>query len=284
MAAPLSFSVDISDILERYSNIAEELEAEVAREVEKLTIQAHAHVIELATAKLNSTKDLFIKNLDGPNQVDDHTWEIVIKKPAVWIEDGVPENFDMLPGLLASPKAKTNSKGERYIVVPFKHNRGPSQNSASQKILTDAVKSEMKKRDIPYGKIEKNPDGSPKLGLLHKFNTTKPDQKNTVNPPAQGPQGKPWQVNSRPQGQEGPGGRPYLWGLRVYQKEVEKADGSKGTQKDIMTFRTATQKHAGVKWIRPGSEGKNFLGDTLKWVEQEWEKVKIDIFKRFGIE
>ena len=37
-----------------------------------------------------------------------------------FVEDGI-KRFDMKPGLLNSPKAKTNKKGEPYMIVSFRH-------------------------------------------------------------------------------------------------------------------------------------------------------------------
>jgi hypothetical protein len=276
MADPLQFNVNIDEILQQYQEIAEKLEPALLKAVESLSIMTHLHIMELANSKLHSTKDLFIKNL-SINQVDTHMWEIRVEKPAVFIEDGIPSNFSLLDGFLNSPKAKTAKNGNKYLVIPFKHNKGPSQQTAMQQQLTNSIKKEMKDRGIPYGKVEKNPDGSPKMGLLHKFNLNKPDQKHQVKPGQQGPQGRPWQVSSRPQGQEGPGGRPYLWGVRVYQKEnKDKVD------RGIFTFRTASSAHAGLKWTHPGKEPLHSLDDALKWAEQKWPELLDSILKEIN--
>jgi len=43
-----------------------------------------------------------------------------------FVEDGI-KRFDMKPGLLNSPKAKVNKKGEPYIIVSFRHGAPTSQ-------------------------------------------------------------------------------------------------------------------------------------------------------------
>lgn len=68
-----------------------------------------------ASQKLHSTKDKYIEAIKVENNV-----VILDKEQFVvgMVEDGVPQ-FDMKPGLLASPKAKTAKNGQKYLVVPL---------------------------------------------------------------------------------------------------------------------------------------------------------------------
>lgn len=285
----LELHLNLDGILADHRDFGEELEHSLIDGASKLSIMTHAHVIDEAREKLkgSSKQYILIENLElDDSEKDQGTFYVRILHPAVWIEDGLPNNFDMLPGFLASPKVKTNSKGEKYFIVPFKHNKEPHMQSGRQKIMADTIKNELRKQGIPYKKIEKNPDGSPKLGLLHKFNINDPQQKHQVNPPHQGPQGAPWQAHHKTQGQEGPGGRPYLWQTRIYQQEHKDATtGAVGVQRNIMTFRIAHEKHSGKKWLHSGMEGSHFLTEAKDWAEKTWDTDIVPaILKEFGIE
>jgi len=287
MADILSLALDFGALSE-YAQIDKEIEKALEKATEDLSAAAHAHIVENAMHKLHSLQDKFIQNFPAPEKIDDNTWLIRIPgkddpeyEDITWIEDGVPSNFDMLPGLLGSDKVKTSKDGNKYLIVPFKHNKKPSQQSAMAKTLAKSILNEMNKRGISKTKIEKNPDGSPKLGTLHKFDIMGPGQKNQVKPPQQGPQGQSYQTKPRPQGQEGPGGRPYAYGVRVIQRQK----GENGqVEKNVMTFRTASEKQSGKMWIHPGLEGKHFLEDAYTWTETTFERdILPEIMRKYGL-
>lgn len=279
---PLTIVLDISSLIAANEKIANEIEQRTSEMLAVLSAQTHAHIIEEAQTKLKTRREQFVSKLKL-EQLDESIWAITIPKEVVWIEDGVPTGFDMLPGFLASPKAKSGKNG-KYLVIPFKHNKAPSQTTEPQKVLANEIKKELKKRNTSATAIEKNPDGSPKLGLIHKFNIDNPQQKNQVKPPNQGAQGRPWQAHSRPTGQEGAGGRPFLWGVRVYQNEIKKPDGSKSVKKDVLTFRTASEKQSN-KWKHSGLAPMNFLEDAQEWALKQWDELLLPtILREFGLE
>ena len=229
-----------------------------------LATQTHAHILEEVQQKLHSTREKYVNALNI-EQVDEDTWVITLKKDAMFIEEGLPPNKDMLDGLLKSQKAKTAKDGSRYVVVPFQHNKGQTQQTPAQKNLTDTVKAEMKKRKIPYGKLENGPDGKPKTGLLHSFDIMRNPIK-TAHGPGQG-KGPVGSVK------QGPTGIPFLQGVRVYQHAVKDKKGNSKIQKSIMTFRVASSKHKGQgRWVHPGLEAKRFFDEAAKWAVKEFEE------------
>ncbi len=262
----LEVNFDITELLERYSHLSDEIEKATSEGIARLSLMTHAHITERAQEKLHSTRDLFFSKFKPLEQVDATSWLITIPKEISWIENGINAGFDMLPGMLASPKARTGKNG-KYLIVPFKHNSSPR--TPTQELLNKTLKSELTKKKIPYQKIEKNPDGSAKSGLLHKLNAG--------NPTAPKPNGKPWQ----PDHYSG----PILQSIRVYQHKVEHAQtATVSVKKDIMTFRTASQSQAGQKWIHPGFEPQNFLTEAKDWAEKEWEtSIMPEIMKDLGI-
>ncbi len=250
----LSIVIDIAEVRELFSGLTKDLEQRLGVAAASLAVQTHAHVKEQAQSRLHSRREMFVEALTI-EQIDAHTWSITVPQKVRWIEDGMPAH-DMLEDLLKSPKAKTSKDGGKYIVIPFKHNKGPTQQTPAQSALLQTIKKELKKKSIPYGKIEKNPDGSPKQGLLHKFDIMKPSPKAEHH------------------------SNHILEGISVYQKGKKNPDGSPKMGKDghqsvsreIMTFRIASSKHKGTgKWFHPGVEAMNFLDEGYEWAMRLWE-------------
>lgn len=243
-----------------------------------LSYQTYSHILEEIQDKLHSTRQKYLDALHI-EQVDDDTWLISLDSSAMFIEEGIPPNKDMLDGLLKSAKAKTAKDGSRYIVVPFAHNKGPTSSTPAGTNLTDTIKAEMKKRKIPYGKLEMDAAGKPKTGLLHSFDIMKRPLK-TAEGAGQG-KGPIGSVK------QGPTGIPLLQGVRVYQHAVKDKTGKEKIQKSIMTFRVASSKHKGQgRWVHPGLEAKRFFDEAAAWALKEFEdrirdQVLISVSKKF---
>ena len=131
----------------------------------------------------------------------------------------------------------------RYKSIPFGHDKSESQVPSALRSLEQTLKTELKKRKIPFKKIEKNADGSPKLGKLHELNIDS-DQK-------------------------GPTGIPYLQGVNIYQSQSEETGE---VSRSIMTFRTVSDKHKALgRWFHPGLDPKHFFEMAFAWSQQVWE-------------
>lgn len=251
---------NLGELAKEFRPTIDKAMADAARDLATMT---HAHIVEEVSQKLHSTRQKYLDALSFM-QVDEDTYVINLDKPAMWIEEGIPPNKDMLDGLLKSSKAKTAKDGSRYLVVPFEHNKGATQQTPAQTNLTDTIKLEMKKRKIPYGKLETDADGKPKTGLLHSFDIMKMPLK-TSNGPGMG-KGKIGQVR------QGNTGIPFLQGVRVYQNKVKDKNGKESMKKSIMTFRVASSKQKGTgKWIHPGLEAKRFFDEAAAWCLSEFE-------------
>lgn len=271
-----SLELNLDEVIREHRDMEGKIRSRLALATRNLAAQTHAHVKEEAANKLHSRLEEFNENLDF-EQVDTNTYSIIVREKARWIEDGMPQH-SMLENLLASPKAKHAQDGSKYIVVPFKHNKGPTKQTPHQREIARQLKGELRRRNIPYGKLERNPDGSPKMGLLHKFDFAGKQDKPKHG--AQGPASFPMAAHHTGTGVLGPDGRPFLHGVRVYQHYNRNADGTfrlnqKGqvtVGRSIMTFRVASSKHeGGSKWFHPGLAPKNFLEEALNWAQSEWD-------------
>lgn len=270
----ININIDLKAVLD----LQKELEPKVARAMQDaakdLALQSHAHILEEVQKNLHSTREKYLAALDF-KQVSDSTWIIELDKAGMWIEEGLEEH-SMLDNLLSSPKAKMSADGSRYIVVPFEHNKGPTKQTQAQNDLTQTIKAEMKRLKIPYGKLEVDANGQPKIGKLHQFDINAPMK--TANGPGQG-----WGAIGQPR--QGPTGIPFLRNVSVYQRAIKnEATGKVSVKKSIMTFRVASSKHAAEgRWRHPGLDAKHFFEEAEQWALNQWAtKIVPDILKRLN--
>ncbi len=236
-----------------------------------LAAATHAHIVEKATSKLHSRLKPFLDGVKFQAE-DDDTWIIILDKSVRWIDDGM-DPHSMVEDLLSEKagsksKVQTAKDGSRYRVIPFNHGpgKGPASSTPAQQSLISTIKSEMKKRHIPFGKIENNQSGAPQIGLLHSFDIMNAPKK-TIG---FGARGQGW----GPVGavKQGPTGIPFLQGVRVYQNNVKNKDGGQSVKRSVMTFRIVSSKHTGTeRWFHPGLPAENIFDEAYAWVKNEWE-------------
>lgn len=277
MSDLLKLKFDLGVLTDLEQKVRTGLSDILREEGEALAMQAHAHVLELAESELHSRRDKFVRGLKF-EQVSQHTWMIVVPSEIVWIEEGLPENFEMLDHLLQSPKARTAKDGSRYVIVPFEQNKGKTENTDYGREMRTVIQKELARRKIPFDRVERHEDGTPKLGLLHQVtisDSAHPLKTDAVPGPGKGkgPVGEP---------KQGKTGIPFLSGLRIYQRAAEDAVGRQRVNRHIMTFRVASSKQdRGSDWVHPSSPPMRFLDRTYEWAVKEWEeKVKPSIMKK----
>jgi len=251
----LKVNLDISALTQYLDNFAKEVAKDVKKSVKALAVDAHNHIKEEAQNKLHSFREKYLESLSPPEQIDDFLWVITLSSDAEWIEEGRPEPYDMKPGLLKD--GKTSKDGHRYRIVPMNQAKTPTQMSSGNKGYEESmvakVKSELKKKGIPYKKLELDKNGSPRIGKLHAFDI------DSYTP--------------------GKGNTPQLHGLNIYQ--TKQKDGS--VKRSITTFRTVTDKdNQKDKWIHPSVPAKNFFQDAKQWAEKEWEtKILPELLEKY---
>lgn len=247
----LKFDINIDAIVKDFGDIQKQLGQDIKKAVKGLASMTHAKTLELATNDLGSLAEQFKDGISF-QQLEQNLWVVSLDAKLLWVEEGYQSGF--MEFLLNGKSSKVNKKGQRYAVIPFEHSKKTSQQSQKSQELSNQIRNELKKRDIPYQKLEYNADGSPKLGLLHRFDIES--------------------ARLKPIHSTGP-----LTGLAIYQK-MEK---SGNVRRDVMTFRVISEKDRGSgKWVRPERKGAKILDKAFEWAQKEFdEKILPNILNKY---
>lgn len=255
----ININIDLSEFADllKLEDGLQKAGQEAARD---LAAMIHGKASELAGERLNSRRQAFQQGLSY-KKVDENTWLVSLDASVRWIDDGQSEH-SMLEALLASPKAKRAKDGSKYVVVPFDRSpgQGKTQVTPPETDLINVIKGEMKKRGIPFGKVETDQAGQAKVGKLHAFDIMHAPTK-TKDEPGQG---------AGPVGdvRQGPTGIPLLQGVSVYQHQA----GGR-TRRTIVTYRIASSKHASQgRWDHPGLPAAHIMEDAAAWAVETFEK------------
>lgn len=242
----LKFNIDVADIAKEFKDFALEVEQDCQKAVANLAAVTHAKVVQEANEELHSSRQDFMDSL-GFEEISPGVWVISVDEGGMWIEEGIEANKDMKPDLLRD-NAKVSKNGTRYKVIPFDYGKAPSQMTVGTQQLVSYLKQELKKEGVPFKKIERNADGSPKVGKLHELDFGNPG----------GRMGGP-----------GKGNTPVFKNLSIYQTITKTGN----VRRDIMTFRTVSSGPGSQdKWHHPGLAPKKFLDRALDWAVKEWEE------------
>jgi hypothetical protein len=240
----LKFDIDIVTLSSQLNGLKKDVQDDLTKGVENLANMTHAKTLELATSELSSLSKLYKDNVEFSNPAKGF-WVVTLKEPALWIEEGRKAGF--MEELLNGKSARTGKNG-KYAIIPFHHNKNPTEQSAKAYDLAQEIKYELKKQGVNWKKIEYNQDGSPRLGLLHRFNleTARPvDAQKDIHK------------------------NPLTKGVAVYQRK----DESGKVRKDVMTFRVISEKHKNEGlWIHPGRQGDKLMNKAFEWAVSTWER------------
>ena len=239
----LRFYVDTDRLAKQFGDLKENVKEDLTKAVGDLASMTHAKTLELAGSELTSLQKMYKDNVEFSNPAPNF-WVVTLKEPAMWIEEGRKSGF--MEELLNGKSAKTGKNG-KYAVIPFHHNKNPSEQSAKAYDLAKTIQYELKKKGVNWKKIETDSEGSPRLGKIHSFQFENRDalaQKNTHK-------------------------NPLTKGVAVYQTKMK--DGS--VRKDVMTFRVISEKSRNEgAWIHPGRPGNKILDKAFDWAMSTWER------------
>lgn len=294
--------IDISEVAAKLRQTREVIENDVKEAVENLSVQTHAFIVNQANqifkednfkrqyylglgefgqkAKGESTKndmiDTTAKNVRWI-KIADGIWMVELDEQAEWLENGRQATFMGEDWWLLKPgKAKTAKDGSKYRVIPFKQMDGKKDAPGVKPFFGQMIRNQAKRQKVSLTKIETNPDGTPKLGVIHKLNMT----------PTGNQQDSP-SLFSMPRTEEmaaASGLKPHsgiykLKGAAVIQRKDKKGK----VKKETVVFRVISSKHkAEGRWMYPEVQGANLFPQAEKWAMQQWDKMVQDFERKFN--
>ena len=281
--ADFHFKVDLARIAESLGQTREVIETHLIPEIKNLSISTHQFVLKYAQNMLKSSSwklPLFLgeknKNVRWI-EITDGLWVVEIDDSAAWIEEGRPPTSMATEDWLLKPSKGGSSKwpkrakdGSLYRPIPFTHFKSKGELPPTDKpAYRTMVGNAMERQGISKG-IERNSDGTPKLGILHKLNITPP-----------GPQSQFPNMYSRPRtaeeaalsGLKPHGGIFHLQGAVVLQRMIGKK--KKTPVKETVVFRIVSSKHkAEGRWMYPKTEGIHSLKAAYEYAQKTMDEIE----------
>jgi len=117
----INIDIDTADLSAEFNLSQEDVEGLMQYTIETVTSEFALMWDQEAAQSLMKSRDQYRNAL----QVDSRGrfTGVVYLNPAVWIANAIElgaEPFDMKPGMLSSPKAKTGADGSKYMSIPFR--------------------------------------------------------------------------------------------------------------------------------------------------------------------
>jgi len=304
--AAFRFKVDVSAVAEQLEKTRSQVEPLVVQAVETLSIATHAYIINQANTKWANSNfkrehylgigkegkgahgvsskdpriDQTVKNLRWI-KIADGIWMVELDERARWLEEGRQEMFmgDWLlkPGAKGVKRAKD---GSLYRAIPFKETEGRKPAPGANPILANIVLAHLKANNISPTVIEKNSDGTAKIGIIRKLDIRAAEATGFA----------PGVLYSNPRSSEdsaktGAGGmRPLPPHAGIFKLQgavqVQRKVGKK-VKKETVVFRTISSKHkAENRWMYPAVEAANFFQSAYEHAERQWRDVIVPGIER----
>lgn len=245
----LKFDIKTSEVLKQAKEkVLERLKKDVEAAAQRLGKTAYKEAQKISRDKLPDGLNSIYQNSLYIEQVADNITVIGIREEALWIEEGRKSGF--MDELLKN--AKTSKEGNRYKVIPFKHETSNKGSTGSGSELIAELKTFLKSKNQPYSKtrsLELDSKGSPRIGRIASYNI-KDMAKQSKN----------------------------LQGLSVYQNKNPRTGK---VERNIMTFRVISEKHKGEgKWNHPGRPAEKILDDTFEFIQKSWQQEILPALKQ----
>lgn len=273
---------NITDLAAKLKSDIDKLKARADQEAKNIAVLTHAFIASKAKSELNSFQQQAYLGKNEENlrysKLGDGIYLIELDAKASFIEDGSPKRF-MKWLLDNNPKAKTAKDGSRYAHIPFSHAKSNSTKNVNdpKSSFYDIVSKRLKEENIDLNKIERNTDGTPKLGIIHKINTNSiiASEKNRSNFSSPRSQEMAAKIGLKPHS-----GIHKLENLLVTQRKTKSGE----VVKEAITIRTISSKHETEgRWYYPQIKpfkgmqsgydyAKSLMDEAVKRLHEEFGK------------
>lgn len=263
---------------ENIKGIAESKRVAAKAAMRQVALASEARAKRMASTRLGGTAGMYAEALRFTSPSED-VYALILGAEASHLETGYP-SFDMLAsGLARGPKSKISKEGYRYVTIPFEHKQAPASPShpehdravqigqpqeTTRGSLAADLKSAIRMAEKSLDMKQKSVRGMGGVPVVGKAWTMTPSDAGLKFKDVLGNMGQA----------SDPGINPLLHGLTAYQR----VDTAGRVQKGYVTFRRASEKYMGQKWIHPGFDGVHVFRDLEKWVKSELDAMLREIF------
>jgi len=258
----ISIQAHLEELGKSIDQIGSDMERNLQMMVAGIASQTRGKIVREAGQKLQSTREDYIGGVQGPIQVGENVYVIMLEgEMANRVESGWGA-FDMKPGLLNGSKSKSTKDGGRYVTVPFRHSPSSKEPTSGKMLGVPKIRTK--------GGLIPNPNRISDTALKqHLQKIVKQYKLNSIIKDASG---NP--MTGKVASIKGGNLHSYLQALTKYQ-----ALGASGkvSHSIFMTFRRLSTKSAARNpegWVNPGYKGvhlfqnaENFINDKVReWI------------------
>jgi hypothetical protein len=272
--ADFRFQVNVQQVAAQLNQAADDIRKMVNDAVEKISIAAHAFIVKKAQDELKGYK---LKTFLGEknrnvrwSKVTNGIWVVEIDPSVRWLEEGRPATSMATQEWLLKPgKVKHAKDGSTYRAIPMSQMQGAGKTPGFHPMspaIESMAKQALKENKISLTRIERNPDGTPKFGILHKIPMDKYEPSRSIA----GFHSKPITPEEAAKtGLKEREGIFYLQGMAVIQRPNPAA--KHGVTREAVTFRTVSSKHQGTAhWLYPTVPAFNSLQAAYANAQKQW--------------
>lgn len=242
--AEIRLRVKMEELGVKLEEINREIADQLAVSVAQLARLTYNRATELATTRLNSTKQQYLDALNFEAE-GEGVFVIYLESEAAHLENGYPP-FPMLPKLVRGPNSKLSKEGYRYAIIPIRQrvdsaSTQPSMNARSLAMRIKEVVDERKFKQVSSSTYQG------KVQTVEKYTGKAP--------------------------------HPFLKGLTRVREYASAAAKGAPLSSTYLTFRVASEKYPS-KFKHPGFQGANVFPDIERWADDQLGNIIRDIFER----
>lgn len=295
--ADFKFTVNVAEVSAKLGQAIDLIKTDLRQAIKTLSASTHAFVVAQGQQKLKGyALEQWTSKKKGSSTLDNVRWTalgddmyvVEIDPKLRWIEEGRPAtSMATEQWLLKGPVTERGKPGVhrakdgslyRSIPMPQAQGAGKSKNIDQTPALAALVKQALKDYNINLKRIERNPDGSPKTGVLHKMDMRDYEPSRSIA----GFHSKPrTPAEAAATGLKAHEGHFFLEGMAVVQRPNPAS--KHGVTREAITFRTvSTKSQAENRWIYPEVPALNSIPAAYEYAKEQWEKILKELESKFN--
>lgn len=297
MPVEFRFTVNMHEVSQKLNQAIDIVQNDVTEAVKTLSASTHAFVVKKGQDQLKGyALSQWMDKKPGSSTLSNVRWTeiaegmyvVEIDESLKWIEEGRSEiSMATEQWLLKGPVVPRGQKGvhqakdgSKYRAIPITQMKGAGSGAGdtSTPALAAIIKQALKDNSVSLKRIERNADGSPKTGILHRIDMSSYEPSRAIAGFHSQPRSPADALRSGLKPHEG---HFLLGGLAVMQREDPKS--KHGVKREAVTFRMVSTKHqAEGRWMAKAVQPLNAIPEAYEYAKREWEKILQQLEQKFN--